>query len=258
MLRDIVERFPHPTAGSSYSVTVSIPNEEPPAEGFPVLYILDGNAYGLMCKELLKLQWQRTEKTHIAPMIIVSIGYATEELHPSLRVFDFTPTPSAASLPERPDGTEWPAYGGAKEFLQFLEATVQPLVRRHASVDQENQILFGHSLGGLFVLYALFERPDMFSDYLSCSPSIWWNDQEILTYEQKDCLDSTKRLFLAAEQQEKGKMYESAFALYTRLKEHHPDSVTFTSPAGENHMSIVPTIFSEAIRFFYRGTEEAN
>ncbi|MEV9639867.1 alpha/beta hydrolase-fold protein [Mammaliicoccus sciuri] len=252
MQGNIQKIFRHPLAGHFYKITVSVPNEEVPATGFPVLYILDGNAYGTMCEEILKLQWRRAEKTYISPMIIVSIGYELDEVFPALRVYDFTPSYPASSLPDKPDGTSWPAHGGAKEFLDLLEEEIQPFVTKQVPVDLNNQILFGHSLGGLFVLYVLFERPELFRNYLCCSPSIWWNDREILIHERKTCLFPNKKLYIAAEKVEKGDMFENSLMLYQRLKAHHPDFVSFTSPVGENHMSIVPAIFSEAMRFFYK------
>ena len=33
----------------------------------------------------------------------------------------------------------------------------------------------GHSLGGLFVLHALYTRPAAFQSYLAASPSLWWS-----------------------------------------------------------------------------------
>ncbi|MBO1001220.1 alpha/beta hydrolase [Pseudogracilibacillus auburnensis] len=251
MLRNFSQTFQHPISDIPYKVTVSIPDEKVPSEGFPALYVLDGNAYGTVFKEIVKLQWRRPEKTKVSPMVIVSIGYDFNEVFPPLRVYDFTPFSSTTSLPPRPDGTSWPAHGGAEGFLQFLEKVVQPFVYEKAPVHADNQILFGHSLGGLFVLYTLFERPSLFNNYISCSPSIWWNECQILTYERKGCLSPNRKLFIAAEKAKKMNMHDHAFALFERLKVSNPDCISFLSPAGENHMSIVPTILSEALRFMY-------
>jgi predicted alpha/beta superfamily hydrolase len=47
-------------------------------------------------------------------------------------------------------------------------------------VNPGREAVFGHSLGGLFVLYSLFRRPDAFASWLSLSPSIWWDDRVVL------------------------------------------------------------------------------
>lgn len=246
---EIYKTYPHPKSDTPYQVTVSIPKCEAPSEGFPVLYVLDGNAYGIMSREVLKLQWRRPEKTGVDPMIIVSIGYKTEAVFLPQRVYDFTPPAQTVSLPDKPDGTPWPEHGGAQTFLDFLEKDIQPFIGAQASVNTGRQALFGHSLGGVFVLYALFERPYLFTDYISCSPSIWWNECEVLDYEKASCLSKNRKLFIAAEKMEKMKMHEHAFSLFKRMNSVYPESVAFRSPEGENHMSIVPAILSEAIRF---------
>jgi predicted alpha/beta superfamily hydrolase len=42
------------------------------------------------------------------------------------------------------------------------------------------EALYGHSYGGLFALHALFTRTHSFDCYIASSPSIWWNDNDIL------------------------------------------------------------------------------
>lgn len=43
--------------------------------------------------------------------------------------------------------------------------------------------LFGSSLGGLFTLYALLERPEAFNAYIAVSPAIWWDRAILLRLE---------------------------------------------------------------------------
>ena len=50
----------------------------------------------------------------------------------------------------------------------------------------EPVILVGHSLGGLFALYALAQRPALFTGYVVMEPSAWWNNK-------KEVLDATAR-----------------------------------------------------------------
>ena len=42
-------------------------------------------------------------------------------------------------------------------------------------IDAHRQTLFGHSLGGLFVLGVMFKHPESFKNYVASSPSIWWD-----------------------------------------------------------------------------------
>jgi len=61
--------------------------------------------------------------------------------------------------------------GGSDLFLKFIG---QELVPRIESAYRGNgtRILYGESYGGLFVLYVLGTRPDLFDHYLAISPAI--------------------------------------------------------------------------------------
>lgn len=69
--------------------------------------------------------------------------------------------------------------GGADEFLRFLEDELLPYVADHFRVT-EYRTLIGHSYGGLFVIHTLFNRPQMFANYLAIDPSLDWDDQALL------------------------------------------------------------------------------
>ncbi len=57
---------------------------------------------------------------------------------------------------------------------------MKPEIEKRFNIDKDRQALFGHSLGGLFTLYALFNHPASFQSYSAADPSIWWNDRSIL------------------------------------------------------------------------------
>jgi hypothetical protein len=73
--------------------------------------------------------------------------------------------------------------GGAERFLQFLGTQVIPFVDSRFRTNQSRRVLCGHSLGGLFVLYALFARPQTFSGYIAASPSLFYADRILLRAE---------------------------------------------------------------------------
>jgi len=62
--------------------------------------------------------------------------------------------------------------GGAPDFLQFLELELIPFIEKEYSAKSTNRIYAGFSLGGLFGLYALFQRPALFQNYIIGSASI--------------------------------------------------------------------------------------
>ncbi|BBI61027.1 hypothetical protein HSBAA_23330 [Vreelandella sulfidaeris] len=65
-------------------------------------------------------------------------------------------------------------HGGADRFLSFIEGHLKPEINRRFAINTEQEAIFGHSLGGLFVLHALLTQPSSFDRYIAISPSLWW------------------------------------------------------------------------------------
>lgn len=157
--------------GHAYRIYLSVPAAPPPPGGYPVFYVLDGNAAFPVAAFLARISAGRRDVTGHPPALVVGIGYpgATDFDVPARRR-DYTPGGSQPG----------PDAGRATQFLDFIEHTVKPLVAARHPVDGQRQALFGHSFGGLFVLNALFTRPAAFSTYIASSPSIWWDGQRVL------------------------------------------------------------------------------
>jgi uncharacterized protein len=147
--------------GLRYDLLISTPAGHPPARGFPVIYILDGDAWFGAAVEIARMrEWSR-----LSPAIVVGIGYPSGAFFDGpRRTYDFTPP---ASVDEDMEGLR---LGGAGEFLQFIDDILKPWVRAHRAVDPQREYLFGHSLGGLFVLYAAYTAPQSFAAYAAASP----------------------------------------------------------------------------------------
>lgn len=162
---------------------VSVPEGKAPAGGWPVLYILDGNSvFGTIRDEVRR----ESADTYEAPAIIVAIGYPGDApWNDAQRQHDLTPALPAGRTAPGPAGRDIPDIGGAKPFLDYLIDRVKPLIERDFPVDRTRQTLAGHSLGGLFTLYAAFTRPGAFQTYAAMSPSIWYGDRYILDIEKQ-------------------------------------------------------------------------
>lgn len=65
--------------------------------------------------------------------------------------------------------------------FESLITTAQRLpsapVPRHASINPQKQMVWGHSYGGLAVLYLLERHAAAFQHFVSVSPSLWWHRQ---------------------------------------------------------------------------------
>jgi len=65
---------------------------------------------------------------------------------------------------------------GADLSVKFLKEELIPFVEKHYRTNSF-RILHGHSVGGLFTMYTLFNYPDLFTAYIAGSPWFQTNDQ---------------------------------------------------------------------------------
>ncbi len=238
----------------------------------PVVYVLDGNLMFPMVLGTVRLLQQSKE---LPPFILVGVGYANETQVMSLRTRDLTPThdPNYYSLAER-EGFTLPADikpGGADSFLQFLLDQVMPLVQGAYPTQADSNTLIGDSLGGLFALYTLFNKPQAFQHYLVGSPSLWW-DSGVMFKQEAGLAQSrhklAARLFMSVgglEEPAEGpgswaKMVTNMHAMATLLSpEKYPSlRVTTHEFPGETHLSVIPATFSRGLReiFSEDGSDE--
>jgi predicted alpha/beta superfamily hydrolase len=157
-------------AAAAYRIYVSWPKAPPPPNGYPVLFMLDGDEAFAVTSETannLGPYWG------LAPGIVVAIGYPGE----SRRFLDFTPPgPAGVDLPPDSGPT-----GGIDAFLAFVGDELVPTIQAEYPVDPKRRTLMGYSLAGLFVLETLFKRPELFSTYVAGSPSSFYGNREVFT-----------------------------------------------------------------------------
>lgn len=177
--------FTSKATGRDYRLFVSVPSSPPPEGGFPVLYLIDGNLHFGIAVDTARIQgcWP-----DVVDPVVVGIGYQTDSVAVALglRMPDLT-TPIAQ------DAQNWGwmkhmpppelGYGQMDSYLDMLENEIKPMIEERYPIDHGDQTLMGHSLGGLTTLYALFRRTTSFQHYVSISPSIWWNDRDVLKHE---------------------------------------------------------------------------
>ncbi|MBS0360264.1 MAG: alpha/beta hydrolase [Proteobacteria bacterium] len=173
--RSVQFDMPSKIAGHTYRIFVHTPPLPPPPGGYPVLYVTDGNGTFPVAAGQAEL-----EALAGGHMLVVGIGYTTDNvlLLQSLRNRDLTPSPPSkpvAGLSAKPED-----FGGAELFYRFITEELRPAIAAANKVDPKDQTLYGHSLGGLFTLGVLFHHPDAFRGFVASSPSIWWNDREVL------------------------------------------------------------------------------
>lgn len=152
--------------GRRYRIFRAEPPGCPPPEGYAILYLLDGNAaFKALTSDLLRA---------VPDLILIGIGYETDApFSVTDRWLDYTPPlgpDGPAPDPSRPDRMA----GGADLFLAALTGELRRVAEAGLTVDPRRRSLWGHSFGGLCVLYALFTLPSSFSRFIPVSPSLWW------------------------------------------------------------------------------------
>jgi predicted alpha/beta superfamily hydrolase len=67
--------------------------------------------------------------------------------------------------------------GDAGNFLKFIRDELMPAVEKEYRADPSRRILVGHSYGGLFAAFALFEAPDLFDSLIVGSPTLSYGNR---------------------------------------------------------------------------------
>ncbi|HEY3928002.1 MAG TPA: alpha/beta hydrolase-fold protein [Candidatus Koribacter sp.] len=195
--------------GHGYSLSIALPDSPPPPNGYPVLYVLDGDAYFGTAVEASR------SNDNAPQAIVVGIGYPHDAEWPETilskhkplpkelagvapfwaamtyaRLYDMSLPLNGAQLKEVAVTLPLGAgdVGGMDEFLKIIETEVKARVYALTQVNREDQTLFGHSVGGLTVVDALFTEPQAFRTFVAASPSIWWGDKEVLERERRGSL----------------------------------------------------------------------
>lgn len=252
--------------GEPYRIFVSRPEEGPPPdEGYPVLYVLDGNAIFASFAEARRLQAgthsNRYARPDIGNSIIVAVGYATDMPFDIRRLYDFTPPMPDDVPPGQERLAKYPS-GGQERFLDFLIERLRPEVARRYPVDPRRQSLFGHSLGGLFALHVLYTRPHAFEAIIAASPAQYWHEQAILTEERafarrlseaNGARPVSRVLVLVGEHEENVAMVWDAEALARRLEPLSAFGLRsrFQMLDGEAHVSALPRGITTTLRFAF-------
>ncbi|MCB0376101.1 MAG: hypothetical protein KDD04_09305, partial [Sinomicrobium sp.] len=131
---------------------------------YPVLYITDGDEHFSLASgaaEFMSSQYM------IPEMIVVSIFHKD-------RNHDLTPTHITVNNEGfRSDALK--VSGGGEKLLQFIEKELIAEIE-HNYRTGPYRILAGHSLGGLFSMYAYLNRNALFNAFISMDPALTWDN----------------------------------------------------------------------------------
>lgn len=217
------------SVNDTFRILVSLPDNYSLSEQkYPVLYVLDGDiAFGMAASIARYLQIG----DNIPELIIVGIGYGSiDKSAGEKRKRDYRPT----------------SANGAENFLSFLEEELIPLIDSNYRTVPGDRTINGYSIGGLFGLYSLFTKPEIFSRYILGSPSLSWDDYSIFKYEENSpgkILDKKINIFISVGSEEPDEKYFNPIDnLVTQMQERKYSGVKLEAKVfdGSTHLAGPP------------------
>lgn len=228
--------------GGARSVWVYTPNGyDASEEAYPVVYVLDGNEHFHHTTAIVQfLAAQR----RMPDVIVVAIPHTDRE-------GDLTP-PTASGTTSTSS-----TAGGGDRFLGFLRDELVPAID-DTYRTAPYRILIGHSLGGLFAVYAAVTEPGLFHAQIAISPSLWRDDEALVRQAEAffDRAPATQRGFLYMTLgNERGRMLAGVWGLARVLETRAPDGFRwgFDVFEQEDHGSVPFRSTYAGFRKLYEG-----
>ncbi len=238
-----------PISNRVYPIFIKLPasykaNNE---KSYPVIYLTDA-WYSFQIISGATRFPMNTGKMQEA--IIVGVSYSKGSKGPSSRIRDYT---------HKKDNSWKLQTGKALEHAHFIENSVFPYIKSQYRVN-DSRTYVGNSLGGLLGAYILLTKPDMFNNYVLGSPSVWFNDNDILKIKPKTNSNKHK-VFIgvgANETLEFGvlqhDMVNGAKKLESKLSEElFPNvKVKLITIPGANHETAFPTTAIQGLYWLFK------
>ena len=212
--------------GTTYPLYLYLPpNSDAIRATLPVVYLLDGESRFQTLVGIVEAAQAR--------IIIVGIG------NEALRNRDYVPSNLCT-----------PGGGGQAAFLDFIRLELIAYIETNIGGDPLHRILLGHSHGGSFVLYALFNEPSAdrrFSAYLASDASIGCMDTTVYGWESAYAAANTAlaaRVHVAYA----GNQANAGFA--QMIQARHYAGLTLASQFyNGGHIGMIPMAFADAVAF---------
>lgn len=174
MAKPYAIRLPAVDGAPAIDVRVMTPQGERPEGGWPVLVLLEGEAFFDAASQVAGRLLRRSAKTRVDAMMVA--GVTLSGVADRVAAYAFTPGPQGQT----------PEPRGAALLAQLTAQVLPRLVEMGA--DPQQAVLMGHSMSGLFVLEARAARAP-FARHVAVSPSIWWNPAVIAAQPQPGAQD---------------------------------------------------------------------
>lgn len=236
--------------GKDYRMWVQLPEGYEATKTYPTIYLLDpddeaqgGNSNFTYVAKLCQQISKEMDKQNV---IVVGIR------HGDYREIDYTPTKFSTA--------GFSGEGGSEKFVNFIKKELIPRIQKDFKADtsRSKRAIIGHSLGGLCGAYAFTKHNEAFANYLLLSPSLIYDNEIILQYEQETraAIQSKRQLVYLGIGGTEPNMVPPADLLHQRLKKHYSGSKTelYINP-GKGHNSSKDDNIKNALEFYFKNTQ---
>jgi len=232
--------------GRPFHIFIDLPEDyQSSGQNYPTVYLLDGgNTFPLMAAYHHYLRFGGESPA----VILVGISYGADTFKEgNWRSTDFT-APSE----------ERDFWGGASVFQSVLEDELLPLVENGYRSDRKKRILFGHSLGGQFVLFNALTKPELFFGHIASNPALHRNLPFFLSWHGgKEITKPPSRVFVSSGEFDDPRFREPAMEWITHWQKVSPQPWVLETRtlAGQTHLSAPPEAFRQGLGWLFAKPE---
>jgi predicted alpha/beta superfamily hydrolase len=245
--RSEVRTLPVNAAGRHYALFIGLPVSyaTAPNKRYPVVYVTDGY---WDFQKVTAIHGPLVYDKYAPEFITVGMGYAGDNLdYGDLRRWELSPVKF---------GTPLEASGHARDFLETIEKVFIPLIDREYRTNPKQRVLGGASLGGLFTLYSMFTRPDLFNGYVAVTPAVAVGDAWLLKYEEEFAMAGTSvnaRLYMTVGGNEATSFVTPILRMNQRfaLRKYAKLAYDFRIIDGERHAGNQIESYNRGLRFVF-------
>jgi predicted alpha/beta superfamily hydrolase len=234
--------------GRPLHIFVDLPEDYHASEqSYPVVYLLDGgNTFPLMASYHHYLRFGEEAPA----IIIVGISYGADTFKEgNWRSTDFT-------APSR----EREFWGGAAVFQAVIQEEIFPLIENGYRSNVEQRVIFGHSLGGQFVLFNALTKPELFYGHIASNPALHRNLPFFLSWHgENDITKQLSRVFVSTGEFEAPRFREPAMEWIGHWQKESPRpwKLETRTLAGQTHLSAPPEAFRQGLQWLFSETGQA-
>jgi predicted alpha/beta superfamily hydrolase len=228
--------------GRSFHIFVDLPEGyDESGQNYPTIYLLDGgDTFPLMAAQHHYLRFGN--ETPAA--ILVGISYGSDTFKGgNWRQTDYT-APSE-------DVKFW---GGAAVFQSVLQEELLPLIEGAYRSDPSHRVLFGHSIGGQFVLFNALTEPGLFFGHIASNPALHRNLPFFLEWHGgAEITAPVSRVFVASSEFDDTHIRKATLEWFDHWRSLKPGPwvLEMRTLPGQTHLSSTPEAFRLGLAWLF-------